>query len=61
MARYYKGSPPSMVSFIDILMDSTRLIIPVYQRNYTWKTKNVEKLLNDLNKLKPLEVMMIMF
>lgn len=30
----------------------TQLIIPVYQRNYSWKIENCEQLFNDLKKLK---------
>lgn len=34
--------------------NSTQFVIPIYQRNYVWEKKNVEQLLNDIEKMIPI-------
>lgn len=33
--------------------NSTQFVIPIYQRNYVWEKKNVEQLLNDIERMIP--------
>jgi len=41
-----KGSEMKLVAFMQ--GSSRKFVIPVYQRNYDWKTENCKQLYNDL-------------
>lgn len=41
-----KGSASHLLEFLE--SSRKRLIIPVYQRNYDWKTENCKQLFDDL-------------
>ena len=42
-----KGSETKLVSYMQ--GSDKRFVIPVYQRNYDWKTENCKQLYDDLN------------
>ena len=44
-----KGSEIKLVKYMS--GDDKRFVIPVYQRNYNWKTENCKQLYDDLIKI----------
>lgn len=42
---------PVQIAISDIFKD-TEYIVPIYQRNYAWKTKQIEQLIEDINSAK---------
>ncbi len=49
--RYAKPNPPAQFDVESLFRDTSRLIIPAWQREYAWTGENeVEDLLSDLNK-----------
>ena len=44
-----KGSETKLVAFMQ--GSDKRFVIPVYQRNYDWKTENCKQLFDDLKKV----------
>ena len=49
--RYTKPNPPTQFDVESLFRDSSRLVIPAWQREYAWIGENeVEDLLSDLNK-----------
>ena len=49
--RYSKPNPPTQFDVESIFRDSSRLVIPAWQREYAWTGENeVEDLLSDLTK-----------
>ena len=44
-----KGSETKLIAFMQ--GSDKRFVIPVYQRNYDWKTENCKQLFDDLKKV----------
>ena len=52
MPDYYKGDPPEISSFGELVLSTARFHVPVYQRSFSWKQDEVKQLWEDIKQLK---------